>query len=199
MTTERSRDVLYTLLPRDVLERMEAPGGESLLGTSGNISACCVMFVHTSCTQKPRAAAALSYRSHIAQYAAEANARTLAGSADQGEVAKQEFETLHGIFCKWDALVQEAGLYKYQHVNEWYIVACPRAASPYDAALQAQPYPHHYLPRFLKVAEGILDVVAACISPSLIFVYACMLLLRASLWLSVSFPSLFPPSLPPSL
>ena len=171
MTAEKSRDVLYTLLPRDVLERMEAPDGASLLGTSGNISACSVMFVHTSCVllQKPGSTTPTPLRSIIAQYAAEANSRTLAGSADQGESALQEFEALHCIFCKWDRLVEEAGLYKYQHVNEWYIVTCPRATQPYDAALQALPYPHQFLPKFLKLADGILQVVAACIHLSVYF------------------------------
>ena len=159
MTTQSARDVLYTLLPRDVLERMEAPGGEALLGSSSNISACTVMFVHTSCLQNPNNMP-VQHRSPIAEYAASCNASTIAGSADQGAASLTQFEAVHRMFCKWDKLVEDAGLYKYQHVNEWYIVACPRAAASYDTALQLQPYPHQYLSKMVKLADGILQVVS---------------------------------------
>ena len=154
--TEQTRDVLYTLLPRDVLMKLETPGGHCLLGTSSTIPTSCILFVHTSCIQP---ATPSSFRSPIAAEAAARNARTPAGSPDQGLAAQKQFECLHEIFCKWDDLVEGAGLIKYQHVNEWYIVACPRAASPYDCNLQSQPYPSQYFSAMVTLADDILRVI----------------------------------------
>jgi len=47
-----------------------------------------------------------------------------------------------------------------QHVSEWYIVACPRAANPYDADLQSHPYPHDYPSQMVKLANALLQVAS---------------------------------------
>jgi class 3 adenylate cyclase len=41
-----------------------------------------------------------------------------------------------------------------QHVGEWYIVACPRAASPFDPAAQALP-PGAHAPAMLRLAAAL--------------------------------------------
>jgi len=46
-----------------------------------------------------------------------------------------------------------------QHVSEWYIVACPRAANP-DADLQLHPYPHDYPCQMVKLANALLQVAS---------------------------------------
>jgi class 3 adenylate cyclase len=153
--TEQARDILCTLLPYNVLTKLEAPGGEKLLGTSSSVPAACILFVHTSCVQEQ--ATATDHRSVIAAHAAARNARTLAGSADQGMASQKQFEFLHTMFCKWDTLVERAGAFKYQHVNEWYIVACPRAANPHDDDMQRQPYPQDYVTKMAILAEKILQ------------------------------------------
>jgi class 3 adenylate cyclase len=43
------------------------------------------------------------------------------------------------IFSAFDEAVARHAVFKYQHVGDWYIVACPRAANPFDAAEQSGP------------------------------------------------------------
>ena len=111
VSTEQTRNVLYTLLPREVLARLEAPGGHELLGTSREISACTVMFVHTSCIHPTQASKPL-YHSAIAAHAEAINAKQLAGSGDKVVHAQAQFESLHHVFCTFDNLVEEAGMFK---------------------------------------------------------------------------------------
>ena len=43
-----------------------------------------------------------------------------------------EFQRLNAVYVDFDEAVGESGLYKYQHVGPWYIIACPNAAEPFD-------------------------------------------------------------------
>ena len=60
---------------------------------------------------------------------------------------------LNSIFSHFDDAVDRFGMFKYQHVGDWYIVACPRAASPFDAAVQAAPSSAHVAGMLLLAAE----------------------------------------------
>ena len=44
-----------------------------------------------------------------------------------------EFQRLNAVYVDLDEAVGESGLYKYQHVGPWYIIACPNAAEPFDS------------------------------------------------------------------
>ena len=44
---------------------------------------------------------------------------------------------LDTVFGAFDEAVARSGMFKYQHVGDWYIVACPRAACPFDEFEQA--------------------------------------------------------------
>ena len=44
---------------------------------------------------------------------------------------------LDSIFSAFDEAVARHSIFKYQHVGDWYIVACPRAANPFDTEEQA--------------------------------------------------------------
>ena len=46
-------------------------------------------------------------------------------------------------------------MFKYQHVADWYIVACPRAACPFDTEAQALNYPERYSLAMLLLAEEL--------------------------------------------
>ena len=55
-------------------------------------------------------------------------------AALQDSFSEPLFRRLHALFSKFDDAVQRRGMFKYQHVGPWYIVACPRAANPFDPA-----------------------------------------------------------------
>ena len=55
-------------------------------------------------------------------------------TALQDSFSEPLFHRLHALFSKFDDAVQRRGMFKYQHVGPWYIVACPRAANPFGAA-----------------------------------------------------------------
>lgn len=50
---------------------------------------------------------------------------------------------LDTVFSAFDEAVQRFGMFKYQHVGDWYIVACPRAACPFDSTEQEGPASRH--------------------------------------------------------
>eukprot|EP00291_Cryptomonas_curvata_P030749 CAMPEP_0172211478 /NCGR_PEP_ID=MMETSP1050-20130122/36424_1 /TAXON_ID=233186 /ORGANISM="Cryptomonas curvata, Strain CCAP979/52" /LENGTH=264 /DNA_ID=CAMNT_0012891933 /DNA_START=224 /DNA_END=1015 /DNA_ORIENTATION=+ len=50
------------------------------------------------------------------------------------DFSARTFHLLHEIVCRFDDAVERFGMFKYQFVGESYIVACPRAANPFDSA-----------------------------------------------------------------
>ena len=59
---------------------------------------------------------------------------------------KEEFYRLNHVYLDFDEAVHASVLYKYQHVGDWYIVACPNAAEPFDEPGLFCPYSRSLLP-----------------------------------------------------
>jgi class 3 adenylate cyclase len=78
----------------------------------------------------------------------------LAGYSDQA------FQELHGLISEFDDAVVRAGMVKYQHVAEWYIVACPRAAWPFNHEEQANEYPSAHTVRMVELAVELQRISA---------------------------------------
>ena len=70
---------------------------------------------------------------------------------------------LDGVFSALDDAVRRSGMFKYQHVCEWYIVACPRAAAPFDTDLQERPYPAAHVSAMFRLATE-LQVLSTAVS-----------------------------------
>ena len=70
---------------------------------------------------------------------------------------------LDRVFSALDEAVSRSGMFKYQHVGEWYIVACPRAAAPFDTELQERPYPADHVSAMLRLATE-LQVLSIAVS-----------------------------------
>ncbi|EKX34280.1 hypothetical protein GUITHDRAFT_45348, partial [Guillardia theta CCMP2712] len=68
------------------------------------------------------------------------------------------FETLDVVFEKFDDAVARYGMYKYQHVGDWYIITCPRAAMPFDRAVQERPYPGMYYRKMCQLASELVCI-----------------------------------------
>jgi class 3 adenylate cyclase len=126
---ERSRDVLYSLIPQNVLTKLSLAEPGAFLGTP--IAHCAVMF----CSLDALSAARSSFSEPL-------------------------FRLTHAVFRALDDAVQRFGMFKYQHVAEWYIVACPRAANPYDPALQAKPYPGRHHRNMVRLAHELVRIAA---------------------------------------
>ena len=62
----------------------------------------------------------------------------------QTAASEQQFDLLNDVFCEFDHIVERFGMFKYHHVGDSYVVACRRAACPFDAEEQAAPYPPDY-------------------------------------------------------
>ena len=71
---------------------------------------------------------------------------------------------LDGVFSALDDAVRRSGMFKYQHVGEWYIVACPRAAAPFDVDLQERPYPADHVIAMLRLATELQVLNLICVS-----------------------------------
>ena len=72
-------------------------------------------------------------------------------------------QLLDGVFSALDDAVRRSGMFKYQHVGEWYIVACPRAAAPFDTDLQERPYPAAHVSAMFRLATE-LQVLSTAVS-----------------------------------
>eukprot|EP00292_Cryptomonas_paramecium_P022303 CAMPEP_0113699540 /NCGR_PEP_ID=MMETSP0038_2-20120614/23388_1 /TAXON_ID=2898 /ORGANISM="Cryptomonas paramecium" /LENGTH=164 /DNA_ID=CAMNT_0000622957 /DNA_START=590 /DNA_END=1080 /DNA_ORIENTATION=- /assembly_acc=CAM_ASM_000170 len=121
---ERNRNLLHTLIPKDVLPRLAAHSGDSMLGTT--IPHCTVMFC------------SLVFETDVAP-----------------PFSPEMFAFLHEVVSTLDRAVERSGMFKYQHVGAWYIVACPRAASPFNAAEQERGYPETYTQRMVELGAEL--------------------------------------------
>ncbi|EKX45148.1 hypothetical protein GUITHDRAFT_50592, partial [Guillardia theta CCMP2712] len=63
------------------------------------------------------------------------------------------FNLMDDVFKVFDHLVSMSGMYKYQHVGDWYIITCPRAANPFAEQEQRKPYPHDYVTSMVQLAS----------------------------------------------
>jgi class 3 adenylate cyclase len=147
LLSDQNRSLLHTFIPAGVAARLAAhPPGEMLEAAMEDVI---LMF----CSVAPRPA------------------------------DPDTFALLHRVFSDFDAAVAAAGMFKYQvrrrappslsrapppltarvappqHVGDWYIVACPRAAAPFDPAEQALP-PGAHAPAMLRLAAALRRAAA---------------------------------------
>eukprot|EP00292_Cryptomonas_paramecium_P001906 CAMPEP_0113701888 /NCGR_PEP_ID=MMETSP0038_2-20120614/24846_1 /TAXON_ID=2898 /ORGANISM="Cryptomonas paramecium" /LENGTH=939 /DNA_ID=CAMNT_0000625873 /DNA_START=794 /DNA_END=3610 /DNA_ORIENTATION=+ /assembly_acc=CAM_ASM_000170 len=122
------RLIVHSLIPANVLERIAAKNTDN--GFIGSeIRECAIMFC------------SLSSPSNIGSD----NCEAFFGFLDQ-------------VFCDFDDAVERNNLFKYQHVGEWYIVACPRACLPFDEEEQAEDYPLLYIRSMLLLADELRTI-----------------------------------------
>jgi hypothetical protein len=57
---------------------------------------------------------------------------------------------LDSLYIAFDTAVQRHGMFKYQHVGDWFIVACPRVAKPFDKEEQVRAHPDRNNPQLTR-------------------------------------------------
>ena len=125
---DQNRNLLCTLIPHNVVEHLAT-------NTSGedmpgtDIAECTVMF----CSIEPQELLRSSFTAEV-------------------------FDLMNDVFSDFDMAVQRSGMFKYQHVGEWYIVACPRAAKAFDHTEQASPYPAEYTVSMAQLADELQTI-----------------------------------------
>lgn len=65
---------------------------------------------------------------------------------------------LDSIYSAFDAAVQRLGMFKYQHVGDWFIVACPRVAKPFDEEEQCGEYKQEYITAMVELAFEMINI-----------------------------------------
>jgi hypothetical protein len=80
------------------------------------------------------------------------------------DLNEHDFDVLHSIISEFDRAVGHLGLFKYQHVGQWYIVTCPRAERPFEDNEQAIPYPEDYTARILQLAFRLQNLALQHVS-----------------------------------
>lgn len=112
LASRKSCSLLHTLIPPNVLARLTAHSHDmGILAT--DISQCTVMF----CS--------------LVSADTLANEDEDVGQGVEEDVGK--FHMLHHVCLDFDEAVKQSRLYKYQHVGQWYIIACPNAAEPFPS------------------------------------------------------------------
>jgi class 3 adenylate cyclase len=76
-------------------------------------------------------------------------------TVSQSATSEHQFNLLNDVFSEFDDIVQRFGMFKYHHVGDSYVVACPRAACPFDAAEQAAPYPARHSRDMAMLADEL--------------------------------------------
>ncbi len=130
LTAERNRALIQTFIPKNVLQKLELKEYlESDAMLSASIPCCTVMF----CCLEPQ---------------------------DDIQEAPTEdvLRLMNTIFSQFDEQVERFGMFKYQHVGDWYIVACPRAACPFDTQEQQKPYPTQHLTSMVLLADALRTI-----------------------------------------
>ena len=124
LANDQNSNLLYTLIPKNVVVKLGEHQGDSMLGTS--IRHCTVMF----CSLEPQ-------------------------EELKAEFSERVYSLLNDAFSAFDGAVKRSGMFKYQHVSDWYIVACPRAAKPFDETEQGQDYPDKYYLAMVVLADEL--------------------------------------------
>jgi class 3 adenylate cyclase len=134
LTAERNRALIHTFIPRNVLPRLAShpPSHGGGEPLAAPIPACTLMF----CRLEPQ-------------------------EDLQALPTAELLLLLDTLFAQLDAQVARFGMLKYQHVGEWYIVACPRAACPFDEEEQRRPYPPQHLASMVLLAFAMRAVAEA--------------------------------------
>eukprot|EP00291_Cryptomonas_curvata_P021063 CAMPEP_0172172290 /NCGR_PEP_ID=MMETSP1050-20130122/12361_1 /TAXON_ID=233186 /ORGANISM="Cryptomonas curvata, Strain CCAP979/52" /LENGTH=507 /DNA_ID=CAMNT_0012843807 /DNA_START=379 /DNA_END=1899 /DNA_ORIENTATION=+ len=122
----QNRKLLHTLIPKNVLSRLASHDASGGEMLGTTISECTIMF----CSLEPQAEL-------------------------QAAFSEELFTFLNAVFCTFDDAVTRFEMFKYQHVGDLYIVACPRAAKPFDEAEQGAPYPDAYARSMLLLADTL--------------------------------------------
>ena len=122
---EQNRNLLYTLVPHNVVQHLATHVSSGDM-PGADIPECTVMF----CSLEPH-------------------------DLLQSSFSNEAFDLINDVFSDFDAAVNRSGMFKYQHVGEWYIVACPRAAKAFDTAEQAAPYPSEYTVSMALLADEL--------------------------------------------
>ena len=136
-TAERNRALIHTFIPKNVLPKLashpqiQGSGGSHEM-LSASIPACTVMF----CCLGPQ-------------------------EALHSMPTEDFLRLIDAVFSQFDEQVERFGMFKYQHVGDWYIVACPRAACPFDQDQQRMPYPAQHLATMALLAAAMRAVAEA--------------------------------------
>jgi hypothetical protein len=73
----------------------------------------------------------------------------------------EDFGFMSNYLDGLDKLVEPSGMFKYQHVSTGkkvdYVVACPRAACPFDVDQQAAEYPAQYCYDMIKLGWNLIE------------------------------------------
>jgi class 3 adenylate cyclase len=75
-----------------------------------------------------------------------------------GACSEELFSLLNAIFTEFDYVVKSMGMFKYQHVGGSYIVACPRALSPFHPEEQDEPYPSRHAVSMAELATELQQI-----------------------------------------
>ncbi len=79
----------------------------------------------------------------------------------------EALDHMHNLISDFDDAVASAGMCKYQHVSEWYIVTCPRASgAAADAREQSEAYPPAYTIRMIELAHTLQRIAASRVTRS---------------------------------
>eukprot|EP00960_Hanusia_phi_P051541 760859-Hanusia_phi.AAC.3 len=127
LAVEHTNQLLSTLIPRSLHSRLK---DQKTFDFVGNTMKCCtVMFVSLS---------------PCAVEGVRTNTRDV-------------FRLVKKIFADFDNIVEEFGMFKYHHVFDHYVVACPRTAYPFQEPLDEEEYQRTSSRSMVLLAQELIN------------------------------------------
>ncbi|EKX43887.1 hypothetical protein GUITHDRAFT_54659, partial [Guillardia theta CCMP2712] len=69
----------------------------------------------------------------------------------------EDFDLIDEIFSDFDAIVEFYGMFKYHHIQDSYVIACPRSACPFRDPSHAKSYQELSVIRMIQLAHSLLE------------------------------------------
>ncbi|EKX36331.1 hypothetical protein GUITHDRAFT_48850, partial [Guillardia theta CCMP2712] len=66
------------------------------------------------------------------------------------------FNFIDKVFSDFDAIVESFGMFKYHHIQDSYVIACPRSANPFDAPMHHDEYVLYSTRRMIQLADCLI-------------------------------------------
>ena len=128
--TDHTDRLLCTLIPRSLHSRLKDQDSHDMVGKAMDL--CIIMFV--SLSPAARGSSASSYFG-----------------------TKELYDMLNNVYGEFDDLVDQFGMFKYHHVVDQYVVACPRSAYPFQDPVNIEAYARSTARRMVILAAKFVE------------------------------------------
>eukprot|EP00960_Hanusia_phi_P060627 764568-Hanusia_phi.AAC.5 len=124
---EKAHELMSSIIPKNLHARLKESNPLDLVGS--NMEQCTIMF--------------LSLAPDVLK--------------DKKDITMEDFDLIDEIFSDFDAIVEFYGMFKYHHIQDSYVIACPRSACPFRVPSNRKSYQDLSMVRMIQLAHSLLE------------------------------------------